>query len=113
MCVATRNSGNEAFPVYKVHLLDDTGLEIGNGWRPGDKVEPLTMDDWAQEPEHYKFCGSCFKCYSLPGSWFANPEDVKAVAPSSPGLAEESGSEEASNDTASETEAVAPVIPRS
>ena len=111
VCVGTRNAGTKAFPIYKVHLLDDTGLEIGNGWRPGNKVEPLTMDDWAQEPEHYQFCGNCFKAYSLPGSWFENPEDVKAAAPSSPGLAEESGSEQASNDTASETEAVAPVLP--
>ena len=107
--VATRNSGTKSNPVYKVHLLDSTGLEIGNGWRPsGDKVQPLSKEDWAQEPDKYKFCGNCFKCYSLPGSWFSSPEESGKVAPSSPGLAEESGSEEASNDTASETEAIAP-----
>ena len=29
--VATRNSGTKVFPLCKVHLLDETGLEIGNG----------------------------------------------------------------------------------
>ena len=86
-------------------------MEIGNGWRPdSDKVQPLTKTDWEQEPDKYKFCGNCFKCFSLPGSWFVKPETVEAFASGSPGLEDESGSEEASNDTASETEAVAPAI---
>ncbi len=110
--VALRNSGTKAYPQFKVHLLDETGLEIGNGWRPEfDKIQPLTKEDWAQEPEKYKFCGNCFKCYSLPGSWTSDEQETQVLAPSTPGLAEESGSEEASNDTASETEAVAPGPP--
>ena len=109
--VATRNSGTKANPSYKVHLLDASGLEIGNGWRPdSDKVQPLSKADWEQEPDKYKFCGNCFKCFSLPGSWFVTPEEAGTLSPGSPGLADESGSEEASNDTASETEAVAPTI---
>ena len=89
--------------------MDSNGTAVGDGWTPSaDKLAHLSYEDWSSECHVYEFCKNCFRRYSLPLSWVSQgvPDTIN---PQTPNLSDVSEAEEASNDTASEEEAIDPL----
>ena len=97
------------FVLHLVSLKDGIITEVGKGWQPPKgAVQPITFEDYLQEPSEYHMCRKCFQKYSLPQDWSSGFQEHAVSDASSDSDSLSSISADLSADSESEAEAFKP-----